>query len=242
MSDWDQFSEDGDDSPEDVVRAFEQITAAIKGQHEDISVRFQKLNENLTKATGTLGDLVKSEYAGELARLGKSVNDLVRKQDALAKTVDEKQEAVRDLYDASQSLKGQDTRLSSVTGDLEELRQQLDGIVARPAARAEQLWELIWFSGAGVLAGVLMVFLGLWALPDRAETAVARTIMGASYWSSAWRMMDAHGQDRSRTLAVLTWIEARPEEEEKHKACRDKAWESGQPQECTVIFRPRSGG
>ena len=77
MSDWEQFSEDGDDTPEDVARAFEQITAAIRGQHEDISVRFQKLNENLTRATGTLGDLVRSEYAGELARLAKSVEGLV---------------------------------------------------------------------------------------------------------------------------------------------------------------------
>ena len=79
MSDRDEYPVDyGDDSPEDVARAFEQVAAAIKGQHKDISARFQKLNDNLTAATGTLGDLVKSEYAGELARLGERVKGLTR--------------------------------------------------------------------------------------------------------------------------------------------------------------------
>ena len=84
-----------------------------------------------------------------------------------------------------------------------------------------------------------MVFLGLWALPDRAETAVARTIMGANYWDSAWRMIEAHDPVRVDTLGVLTWIDESPEEAEKHEACRNKAWESGEHQECTVLFEPR---
>ena len=167
---------------------------------------------------------------------------LVQEQAGIAKTIAEQQKAVRDLYSASRSLKGQDTRLSSVTGDIETLRRQLNGIVARPAERAEQLRALIWFSGAGVLAGVLMVFLGLWALPDRAETAVARTIMGDSYWNSAWRMMDMFSVKRADGMRVLTWVDAGPEEAEKHKACRNKAWESGEHQECVVVFQPRSGG
>ena len=52
------------------------------------------------------------------------------------------------------------SRWPKVTGDLEELRQQLNGIVARPAARAEQLWALICFSGTGVLADDGHVFGG----------------------------------------------------------------------------------
>ena len=221
MSDWEQFSEDGDDSPEDVVRAFEQITAAIKGQHEDISVRFQKLNENLTRATGTLGDLVRSEYASELARLGKSVEGLVQEQAGIAKTIDKQQKAVRDLYDASQSLRGQDAKFAGVTRDLEELRQRLDGIVARPAARAEQranLW--MWFA-IGFLSCLLLAFGWLWALPDRGEIAVARAIMGDNHWDAAWRMIEAHDPGRYDTLSVLTWIDESPEEAEKHNACRD---------------------
>ena len=126
-----------------------------------------------------------------------------------------------------------------MTGDLETLRRQLNGIVARPAERAEQLRAPIWFSGAGVLAGVLVVFLGLWALPYRAETAVARMIMSDNYWDAAWRMIEAHDPARVDTLGVLTWIDESPEEAEKHTACRDKAWESGEHQECTVLFEPR---
>ena len=239
MSDWDRFSEDGDESPEDVVRAFEQVTAAIRGQHEDISVRFQKLNENLTKATGTLGDLVKSEYAGELVRLRKSVNDLVQKQAGLAKTIGEQQKAVRSLYGASQSLQGQDVKLSSVTGDLKELRRQLDGIVARPAAQAAQRANLRMWASIGFLSCVLLVFGWLWALPDRAEIAVARAIMGDNHWDAAWQMIEVHDPVRFDTLSVLTWIDESPEEAEKHKACRNKAWESGEYQECTVLFEPR---
>ena len=228
MSETDPYYEDDATEIASVLRTFRQINENIK-----------TLNENLDDSTKALGDLVKVEYAGELARLRESVDDLVQKQDTLAKTVNKKQTAVRDLYSASQSLQGQDTRLSSVTGELEALVRWLNEIATRPAARAEQLWALICFSGAGVLAGVLMVFLGLWALPDRAETAVARTIMGASYWDSAWRMIEAHDPARVDTLGVLTWIDESPEEAEKHTACRDKAWESGEHQECTVLFEPR---
>ncbi len=242
MSDWEQFSGDGDDSSEDVVRAFEQITAAIKGQHEDISVRFQKLNENLTRATGTLGDLVKSEYAGELARLAKSVEGLVQEQAGIAKTIDRQQRAVRDLYDASQSLRGQDAKFAGVTRNLEALGREMDGIVARPAARAEQRANLRMWAAIGFLSCLLLVFGGLWALPYRAETALARMIMGDSYWNSAWRMMDMFSVERAAGMRVLTWVDAGPEEAEKHKACRNKAWESGEHQECVVVFRPRSGG
>lgn len=231
MSETDPYYEDDATEIASVMQAFRQINENI-----------ETLNENLDDSTKTLGDLVKSEYAGELARLRKSVNDLVQKQDALAKTVNKKQTAVRDLYSASRSLQDQDVKLSSVTRELEALVRWLNEIATRPAARAEQLWALIWFSGAGVLAGVLMVFLGLWALPDRAETAVARTIMGASYWDSAWRMMDMFSVERADGMRVLTWVDAGPEEAEKHKACRNKAWESGEHQECVVMFKPRRGG
>ena len=120
----------------------------------------------------------------------------------------------------------------------EELVRWLNGIVARPAVRAEQLWALICFSGAGVLAGVLMVFLGLWALSDRAETAVARTIMGASYWSSAWRMMKVHSQSELERFAVLNEIDTDDGGLEQLKICRDQAREAGERQECVVVFRP----
>ena len=230
MSETDPHYEDDATEIASVLRTFRQINENIK-----------TLNENQNDSTKALSDLVKVEYAGELARLRESVEGLVQEQAALAKTVNKKQTAVRDLYSASRSLQGQDTRLSSVTEDLEKLVQWLDGVVARPAERAEQRGALIWFSGAGVLAGVLMVFLGLWALSDRAETAVARTIMGASYWDSAWRMMDMFSVERADGMRVLTWVDAGPEEAEKHKACRNKAWESGEHQECVVMFKPRSG-
>ena len=64
--------------------------------------------------------------------------------------------------------------------------------------------------------------------------------MGDRYWGSAWRMIEAYDPGRHRTLGVLTWIDTSPEEAEKHKACRDRAWESGEHQECVVVFRPRS--
>ncbi|MCY4141681.1 MAG: DUF6118 family protein [Rhodobacteraceae bacterium] len=231
MSETDPYDEDDAAEIASVVQAFAQINGNI-----------ETLNRNLGASTGTLGALIKTEYAGELARLGKSVDRLVQEQAGIAKTIGEHQEAVRSLHGASRSLKGQDARLSSVTVDLKELGRQLDGIVTRPAARAEQLWALIWFSGAGVLAGVLMVFLGLWTLPDRAETAVAAKIMGDSYWNSAWRMIEAHDPGRRQTLGVLTWVRVGSGEAEKHKACRNKAWDSGEHQECTVVFRPRRSG
>ena len=227
MSETDPYYEDDATEIASVLRTFRQINENI-----------ETLNENLDDSTKTLGALVKTEYAGELARLRESVNDLVQKQDALAKTVNKKQTAVRDLYSASQSLKGQDTRLSSVTGELEALVRWLNEIATRPAARAEQLWALIWFSGAGVLAGVLMVFLGLWALPDRAETAVARTIMGASYWDSAWRMMKVHSQSELERFAVLNEIDTDDGRLEQLKICLDRAQKSGEPRECTAVFSP----
>ena len=156
MSETDPYYEDDATEIATVVRTFRQINENIK-----------TLNENLDKSTRTLGALVKVEYAGELARLGKSVNDLVQKQAAL------------------------------------------------------------------------VVFLGLWALPYRAETAVARMIMSENYWDAAWRMIEAHDPARLDTLSVLTWIDESPEEAKKHEACRDKAWESGEYQECTVLFEPR---
>ena len=66
--------------------------------------------------------------------------------------------------------------------------------------------------------------------------------MGDNYWNSAWRMMDMFSVERADGMRVLTWVEAGPEEAEKHKACRNKAWESGELQECVVVFKPRSGG
>ena len=96
--------------------------ASVMQAFRQINENIETLNENQNDSTRTLSNLVRVEYADELARLGKSVEGLVQEQAALAKTVDKKQTAVRDLYDASRSLKGQDTRLSSVTGDLEELR------------------------------------------------------------------------------------------------------------------------
>ena len=167
---------------------------------------------------------------------------LVQEQDALAKTVDEKQKAARDLYDASRSLKGQDVKLAGVTRNLEALGQKMDGIVARPAERAEQRANLRMWTAIGFLSCLLLVFGGLWALPYRAETVVARVIMSDSYWNSAWRMMDMFSVERADGMRVLTWVDAGPEEAEKHKACRDRAWESGEHQECVVVFRPRSGG
>ena len=227
MSETDPYYEDDATEIASVVRTFRQINKSI-----------ETLNENLDDSTRTLGDLVKVEYAGELARLRESVDDLVQKQDALAKTVNKKQTAVRDLYGASQSLREQDVKLSNVARDLEELVRWLNGIVARPAERAEQLWALICFSGAGVLAGALMVFLGLWALPDRAETAVARTIMGASYWSSAWRMMKVHSQSELERFAVLNEIDTDDGRLEQLRVCLDQARKSGEPRECTVVFSP----
>ena len=231
MSETDPHYEDDATEIASVMQAFRQINENI-----------ETLNENQNDSTRTLSNLVRVEYADELARLRESVEGLVQEQAALAKTVDKKQTAVRDLYDASRSLKGQDTRLSSVTGDLEELGQQLNGIVARPAERAEQRANLRMWAAIGFLSCLLLVFCGLWALPYRAETAMARMIMGDSYWNSAWRMMDMFSMERADGMRVLTWVDAGPEEAEKHKACRNKAWESGEHQECVVVFRPRSGG
>lgn len=238
MSETDPYYEDDATEIASVLRTFRQINENIKTLNENIKT----LNENLDDSTKTLGDLVKSEYAGELARLRESVNDLVQKQDALAKTVNKKQTAVRDLYGASRSLQDQDVKLSSVTRELEALVRWLNEIATRPAARAEQLWALICFSGAGVLAGVLMVFLGLWALPDRAETAVARTIMGSSYWTSAWRMMKVHSQSELERFAVLNEIDTDEGRLEQLKICRDQARETGERQECVVEISPGSGG
>ncbi|MCY3852278.1 MAG: DUF6118 family protein [Gammaproteobacteria bacterium] len=231
MSETDPYDEDDATEITSVERIFRQINENI-----------ETLNRNLDASTRTLGALVKSEYAGELARLGKSVNDLVQKQAGIAKTIDEQQKAVQSLRDASQSLKGQDVKLAGVTRDLEALGQEMDEIVARPAASAEQRANLRMWTAIGFLSGLFLVFCGLWALPYRAETVVARVIMSDSYWDSAWRMMDMFSVERADGMRVLTWVDAGLEEAEKHKACRDRAWESGKHQECTVIFRPRRGG
>ena len=64
-----------------------------------ISVRFQKLNENLTKAPR--GPWVTWSRANMLANWpvsAKSVEGLVQEQAALAKTIDKQQKVVRDLY------------------------------------------------------------------------------------------------------------------------------------------------
>ena len=204
-----------------------------------ISAQFQALNRNLDAATGTLGALVKSEYADELARLGERVEGLVLSQAGIRKTIDEHQKGGQDLYEASLSLKGQNLKFAAVTRDLEALGEKMAGIVVRPAARAEQQANLRMWAAIGFLSCLVLVFGGLWALPDRAETAVARMIMGDNHWSSAWRMIEAHDPGRYDTLSVLTWIDESPEEAEKHEACRDRAWESGEHQECVVLFEPR---
>ena len=172
------------------------------------------------------------------------MNDLVRKQDALAEALGKQRiaEAARDLHGASWALEERDAKLAGAIRDLEALGRKMDGIVARPAARAQQSRSLRLLSAAGALCGMTAILLGLWALPDGGETRMAATIMGDSYWGAAWRMMEANNPERRRTLGVLTWIDAGPEEAERHRACRDRAWESGERQECTVVFKPRSEG
>ena len=231
MSETDPYHEDDATEIASVLRTFRQINENIK-----------TLNANLNESTKTLGDLVKSEYAGELARLGERVEGLTQSQAGIKETIDEHQEKVQDLYDAARSLEGQDAKLAGVTENLKSLGQKMAGIVVRPATRAEQEANLRMWAAIGFLACLLLVFCGLWALPDRAETAVARMIMGDSYWNSAWRMLEAHDPGRHRALGVLTWIDTNPEEAEKHEACRNKAWESGERQECVVVFYPRSEG
>ena len=231
MSETDPYHEDDATEIASVLQTFRQINENIK-----------TLNANLNESTKTLGDLVKSEYAGELARLGKRVEGLTQSQAGIKETIDEHQEKVQDLYDAARSLEGQDAKLAVVTENLKSLGQKMAGIVARPAARAEQEANLRMWAAIGFLSCLLLVFGGLWALPDRAETGVARMIMGDSAWNSAWRMIEAYDPGRYDTLSVLTWIDESPEEAEKHKACRDKAWESGEHQECVVLFQPRSEG
>ena len=130
-------------------------------------------------------------------------------------------------------------KLAGVTRDLEALGQEMDEIVARPASQAEQRANLRMWTAIGFLSCLLLAFGWLWALPDRGEIAVARMIMGGNHWDAAWRMIEAHDPGRSQTLGVLTWIDESPEEAEKHEACRDKAWESGEYQECTVLFEPK---
>ena len=208
-----------------------EIAAALREQREDTAARIAALDRSLAEAAGALGDLVRTEYAGELAKLGKTARNLDLRLDGLDRTAREQREAIGGLHGAGAAARRQRERL-------EELARQLDGIVARPAA-AERQRQSLWRAAAvGVLAGLLLAGLVLWALPGRMETAAARAVMGDSYWNAAWRMMEAHGPDRARTLGVLAWIDAGPQEEERHRQCRDRARETGQPQQCAVTFRP----
>ena len=227
MSETDPYHEDDATEIASVLRTFRQINENIK-----------TLNANLNESTKTLGDLVKSEYAGELARLRERVESLTQSQAGIKETIDEHQEKVQDLYDAARSLEGQDTKLAGVTENLKSLGQKMAGIVARPATRAEQEANLRMWAAIGFLSCLLLVFCGLWALPDRAETGVARMIMGADYWDAAWRMMKVHSQSELERFAVLNKIDTADGRLEQLKICRDQAQKSGEPQECTVVFSP----
>ena len=227
MSETDPYHEDDATEIASVLQTFRQINENIK-----------TLNGNLNESTKTLGDLVKSEYAGELARLGKRVEGLTQSQAGIKETIDEHQEKVQDLYDAARSLEGQDAKLAVVTENLKSLGQKMAGIVARPAARAEQEANLRMWAAIGFLSCLLLVFGGLWALPDRAETGVARMIMGADYWDAAWRMMKVHSQSELERFAVLNEIDTADGRLEQLKICRDQAQKSGESQECTVVFSP----
>ena len=227
MSETDPYYEDDATEIASVLQTFKQINENIK-----------TLNGNLNESTKTLGDLVKSEYAGELARLRERVEGLTQSQAGIKETIDEHQEKVQDLYDAARSLEGQDTKLAGVTRDLEAHGRKINGIVARPAARAEQEANLRMRAAIGFLSCLLLVFCGLWALPDRAETGVARMIMGADYWDAAWRMMEVHSQSELERFAVLNDIDTADGRLEQLQICRDQARKSGEPQECVVVFSP----
>ena len=227
MSETDPYHEDDATEIASVLRTFRQINENI-----------ETLNANLNESTKTLGDLVKSEYAGELARLGKRVESLTRQQAGIKETIDEHQKEGQNLYAASLSLKGQDLKFAAVTRDLKALGKKMDGIVARPAAARAQQRNLWWSAMNGFLVCLILVFCGLWALPDRVETAVAQVIMGDSYWDSTWRMMQVHSQSELERFAVLNKIDTADGRLEQLKICRDQAQESGEPQECTVVFGP----
>ena len=248
--DRDPFTGDrDDDDTEAVARAFEQIAEAIRGQHEDIVVRFEAQDRAQARNTELLGDLIKIEYAGELARLGEAVDRFMQYQVSISehlgvqqKVIGKTEKAIRALHGVSRELQTHGGELGQSCDRLEKLGNRLDGIVARPAEVTKQRKTLLWFCGGSVLAGVIAVFLGLWALPDEAETRMAATIMGDSYWDSSWRMMDMHSEKWANGMRVLTWVDTSSEEAQKHRECRDRAVETGENQECVVVFWPGSGG
>ncbi len=232
--------EDGaDGGAGDVERAFREVAEALAEQRRDTAERIAALDASLARATGTLGALVRTEYAGELAGLRKGVDGLARRTEAAAERLGRLDAAAAALPRTSDGLRERTGELARHLRRLDGLCGMLDRIVERPAAAARQGRNLLWCLAAGVGTGLLLAALGLWALPDRMETAAARTVMGVSHWDAAWRMMDAHGTERSRTLGVLTWVDAGREEAERHRLCRDRARETGQPQRCAVTFRPR---
>ena len=227
---WDPDARDGDGAAEAasaVERAFLEVAGELRAQRRDTAAGLAALDRALASATAALGDLVRTERAGGPERLPEAAGRLGHRLDTLRDTAGE-------LRDAADALRGPLAALRRI----EALERDLGRIAARPAAVGRQRRALRASAACGLAAGLLMAALALWALPDRMETAAARAVMGASHWDAAWRMMDAHGTERSRTLRVLSWIDARPEEARRHRECRDTARQAGTPRRCAVTFRP----
>jgi len=222
--------EDDGEGIETVEEAFRDIGETIGLLRADIADRIDAstaaLDRSLGTATDTLGELVRAEYAGELAKLRDAVEGFGRRQDGLGGTAGK-------LRDATAAAVWQRERL-------EALADRLDGIAARPA-EAERQRQVRWrFAAGGALSALLAAALALWALGDRMETRAARIVMGTSYVRAAGRMMEAHDPAWRQAMGVLSWVDIGPEEAARHRECRDRAWEAGQPQPCTVTFRPRT--
>ena len=225
---------------DDVARAFQEIVDVLHDQTNNIAIQLATIDTSLAHATTTLGGLIQSEYADELTKLRDSVTHLMDAQTAIQKHVQEQGIALGSFrYDAADF----QHRLSLFAAEvscLNDIRYKLDRIIKRPASVAQQRRRFLWSFAGGFAAGLVFMIFGLAALPDRAEAAVARVIMGTTYAQAGWDMFYEHSPSDYNRLAVLTWVDGRNGKLEKLIACRDRAWRTGEPQYCTVVFKPKS--
>jgi len=192
----------------------------------------------MAKGKGGLGQLSNTEYADQLKMLRTRVGDLAEDQKAIRVFLEQQDRAAQKLSHIDQRLHHHVDAIKRQRDQLKALGKQMDAIVRRPAPVARQRRSVRWSFAGGFAVGILLMTVGLVLLPDRAGAAVAKWMMGKSYWDAAWVMLNAHDPHEHKRFGLLSWIQTGDGQLEALTACRDQAQATGQPQRCTVVFRP----
>ena len=101
MDDRDGWESDGGDGGAAVERAFREVADALRQQQADTAARIAALDRSMAEAVAALAGLVRTEYAGELAELGKTVRSLDWRLDGIRRDAGEQRDAIAGLHGAA---------------------------------------------------------------------------------------------------------------------------------------------